>query len=79
MSDTQRRLVERQSGQAMSFKNRAEDLTNSFNNVLKRDFTEADSIGEGSLINKALQGDEGSLSLVQNKSQDTRNLIDDFF
>ena len=79
VSDTQRRLVERQSGQAMSFKNRAEDLTNSFNNVLKRDFTEADSIGEGSLINKALQGDEGSLSLVQNKSQDTRNLIDDFF
>ena len=79
VSDTQRRLIERQSGQAMSFKNRAEDLTNSFNNVLKRDFTEADSIGEGSLINKALQGDEGSLSLVQNKSQDTRNLIDDFF
>ena len=79
VSDTQRRLVERQSGQAMSFKNRAEDLTNSFNNVLKRDFTEADSIGEGSLINKALQGDEGSLSLVQNKSQEARNLIDDFF
>jgi hypothetical protein len=78
-SDRQRRLVERQSGQAMSFKNRAEDLTTSFNNVLKRDFTEADIIGEGSLINKSLQGDKSSLSLVQNKSQDTRNLIDDFF
>jgi hypothetical protein len=68
-SDTQRRLIERQSGQAMSFKNRAEDLTNSFNDVLKRDFTEADITGEESLINKALQGDEGSLSLVQNKSR----------
>ena len=79
VSDTQRRLVERQSGQAMSFKNRAEDLTNSFNDVLKRDFTEADITGEESLINKALQGDADSLSLVQNKSQDAKNLIDDFF
>ena len=79
VSDTQRRLIERQSGQAMSFKNRAEDLTDSFNDILKRDFTEADITGEESLINKALQGDEGSLSLVQNKSQDARNLINDFF
>ena len=90
VSDTQRRLVERQSGQAMSFKNRAEDLTDSFNDVLKRDFTEADITGikkddakgilaEESLINKALQGDANSLALVQNKSQEARNLIDDFF
>lgn len=64
--------MERQSGQAMSFKNRAEDLTNSFNDVLKRDFTEADITGEESLINKALQGDADSLSLVQNKSQDAK-------
>ena len=34
---------------------------------------------EESLINKALQGDADSLSLVQNKSQDAKNLIDDFF
>jgi uncharacterized protein YigA (DUF484 family) len=79
LSEVERRLIERNAGQASSIKDRADKLTEQFNTVLSKSFTPEEVQGENSLINKALQGDVTSLEAVGAKDAEAGKIINDFF
>ena len=79
VSEVQRRLIERNAGQASSLKDQADKLTEQFNTVLSKSFTPEEVQGESSLINKALQGDATSIREVTAKDAEAGRIINDFF
>lgn len=90
VSETQRRLIERRSGEASSIKQQGEELTEELDEIIKRDFVTDSSgslsaadkqfvEGQESIINKALQGDEEALGQLADRSVDARTVIDNFF
>ena len=79
VSEVERRLIERNAGQASSLKDQADKLTEQFNTVLSKSFTPEEVQGENSLINKALQGDAASLQTVTAKDAEAGKIINDFF
>lgn len=78
MSEIERRLIERNAGQASSIKDQADKISEQFNTVLSKSFTPEEIKGENSLINKALQGDATSLEAVTAKDAEAGRIINDF-
>lgn len=76
VDETQRRLIERRSGEVSSIKKDSEDLSQKLDDIIKTEF----NTPEGrQLINSALEGNKKAITQINNTSPETGELLNQFF